>query len=263
MLRTLFVVMFVVMLSGCSTMSEIYKDATYKYDVPKCSFESGTRIGIINLLKPTAIHRNIKALSAKDTFEKECDVDWDIDGYITKLLISELNNDGRYDTKLIAEIRDPLIKYQDGMRFPDMTGQRGFSHGVESEVGAFLDRMAIKHNVDVIIVISEHFLLQGTSFFVNGYGLITTQGASDTIAKLLGTKQAFVAIGIKVFKSDPTTYIGGAKPSQLISVSMKWPSDIHNIPQSDFNKLKPLIETEINKIVNDVLENTNLIQIKQ
>ena len=75
---------------------------------------------------------------------------------------------------------------------------------------------------------------------------------------------AYDHIDVVVIKTPQAAYIGSGAPKTKESSlnDFVFPDDLKNMPPSEFNKLRPLIQNYADEAVNKALQNANLIAPK-
>ena len=89
-----------------------------------------------------------------------------------------------------------------------------------------------------------------TALRCTGYGVIEINGSEVH------------AIDYGIIKTPQATYIGSGTP-KIKDASLNnfnFPDDLKNIPSSEFDKLKPLIQNYADEAVDRALQNANLIR---
>lgn len=257
MIKRYFMLVFAVLIfAGCANLQYTLVDkiVNKESNLPKFQFAPGTRVGIINLLEESALHYHIKRLSKEDTFNKNYVVDWNVPGYVNDYIAEVLKADGRYT---VVDI--PVTGYlkENRLLLPGLYQSKKNL----AKVARDLDMTAKDNNVEVIIIVGNHFYIHPDNRFVigGGYGLHTGQGFSDTIAKALGVSYVFTGVNIQVFHMLPATYIGGGRPPLANQIDIEWPKDVHNLPMSELNKAKPIILEQIKTIALVAIQKAELI----
>ncbi len=236
---------------------------------PKFYFPQGARVGIINLLEPYATHQNISSFATKN-FTKTYPVDWDMPAYAQDKLKTLLEKDAGF-TVVEIKVSDPQTREQ--LRL-SMIEQVILSESAPPTVppqGArSLDKVSDPHDVEAVIVIGSY---SGPSPFksaeerlkVQGYGLFTRKLFGGIFGGFLSFRKAYAyaQIGVVVFKVQPVIYIGAArtivKGRHLRPIKdFNWDADLRNLPESELDQAKPLIQGFINEAVNKTLRKANL-----
>ncbi len=222
---------------------------------PKFDFPAGTRVGVVNHLEGYATHHNFSSLRF-DSFSKQIDVNWDIPAYIENRLSNALKNDSRYAVVLIK----PGNPWRGVNQEPELAGQTLKSTKIKPEKAAYLNSLAEKYKIDVIMVVRS---FSGPSVVkidkhpieLSGYGLFTQQ--------LLMSKHAYAYanITVEVFKTGPLAFVGSGKPenrkSPLKNINLE--GKLKNMPRSEIEKLEPLMKGYAEQAVKNALERTNLV----
>jgi hypothetical protein len=240
---------------------------------PKFDFPQGTRVGIINLLEPYATHQNFSSFGTKN-FTKTYPVDWDMPSYAEGKLRTLLTKEAGF-TVVEIKVSEPQIRER--LRL-NMLEQVILSESAPPTVPPqgtrALDTVSDPYDVQAVIVIGSY---SGPSPFrsaeerieVQGYGLFTRKLFSGKLGSVFRgifsfrKAYAYAQIGVVVFKVQPIIYIGAArtivKGRNLRPINdFNWEADLSNLPESELDKAKPLIQGYLNEAVNKALRNANL-----
>ena len=251
MLRRFCVMLSVVIIAGgCKT-----------YQVPKFQFASDTRVGIINRLESYATHQNFRPIRVGN-FTKKVNVDWNMPDYIQDQVTRVLKSDSRY-TVVSLKLQEPfgaLMQFAGPLTTASILDQETKPGEINPELARHLDALAHKNNLDVIIWIRSFkgpspFKISKHPIELQGYGLFTRELVMSKRA------YAYANIDVVVLKTPPATYIGSgtadidSSPQKDFELS----GDLKNIPQSEFSKLKPIIQKYADDAITMALGNANLI----
>ncbi|MGD9227060.1 MAG: hypothetical protein PVF26_11210 [Desulfobacterales bacterium] len=240
---------------------------------PKFNFPPGSRVGIINLLESYATHQNFSSFASKN-FTNTYPVDWDMPAYAEGKLKTLLQKDARF-TIVEMKVSEPLTSEK--LRL-NMIEQIILSESAPPTVppqGArLLDTVSDPYDVQAVVVIGSYsgpspFKSAEEPFELQGYGLFTRKLFAGKFGQILGgffsfrKVYAYAQIGVVVFKVQPVTYIGAArtivKGRHLRPIKdFNWEADLRNLPESELDKAKTLIQGYINDAVNKALRNANL-----
>jgi len=240
---------------------------------PKFNFPRGTRVGIINLLEPYATHQNFSSFASKN-FTKTYPVDWHIPAFAQRNLKTLLEKDARLS---VVEIEVPEPKTREQLRLgliEQVILSQSAPPTVPAQGARVFDTVSNPHDVDVVIIIGSYsgpgpFKSGEERLEVQGYGLFTRKLFAGKFGDILGgffsfrKAYAYAQIGIVVFKRQPLTYIGAArtivKGRHLRPIKdFDWEADLRNLPESELDKAKPLIQEYIKDAANKALQNANL-----
>ena len=252
MLRQIFLVLTVTIITGgCATQQ-----------VPKFQFAAGTRVGIINHLESYAIHQNYQPVRVGN-FTKKVNVEWNIPVYVENQVTRMLKNDLRYAV-ISLKLQAPFsasMQFAGPLTAASILDQETKPGEIKPELAHRLDALADKNDLDVIIWIRSFkgpspFKIAKHPIELQGYGLFTRQLVMSKRA------YAYANIDVIVLKTPPATYIGSGTPNIDSSPrkDFELSGDLKNIPQSEFNKLKPIIQKYADAAVKRALENANLIK---
>jgi hypothetical protein len=222
---------------------------------PKFRFPTETRIGIINHLEHYATHQNFSSLRI-GSFSKKIDVDWNLPAYFENRLIRILQDDPRY---IIIPIK-PAVSSDKIEQHSAIIDQISMTDEIKPQVADFLETIADEHDLDVIIIIKSYrgpsvFKLDKHPIELKGYGLFTK------VFLISKNAYAYAHTAVVVFNTNPLTYIGSGKPQNKKSPLSNFDlsGDLENIPQSEINKLQPIIQKYADQAVTNGLNDANLI----
>ena len=242
--RSLLIIAAVTLISGCA--------ATQR---PKFQFPADTRIGVLNQLERYATHQNFSSLRI-GSFSKKLNVNWQMPAYFEDKLIRTLRSDPRYT---VIPMRPTEASGGMGQQL-DGIDEISMSDKVKPDVADFLKTLADKHNVDVIIIIKS---FRGPSAFKIDKHPIELQGYGLFSKVFLISKHAYAYANIAavVFKTEPLNYVGSGNPinkkSPLKDFDLS--GDLKNLPQSEIDKLEPIIQKYADQAIVNALDEANLI----
>lgn len=242
---------------------------------PKFEFPQGKRVGIINLLESHATHKNLSSF-ATENFTKTYQVGWDIPSYAENQIITQLEKDPSFAT---VKIVVPEMYEEETLR-SDMIEQVLLSQAspptLPPEGAGLLEKISKPHNVQVVIVIGSY---SGPSpyktgvgdgrFELEGYGLFTRKLFSGKLGSVFGgllsfrKAFAYAQIGVVVYKPHPVTYIAAARAIKTGQYrrpieDFNWEANIKELPQTELNKARPIIQGSIDGTIKKALQNANL-----
>ncbi len=219
---------------------------------PRFDFPAGTRVGIINQLEPYATHQNFSEARIRN-FIKPVQVDWNLPGYMQDQAARRLQGDPRYKV-IPVSVENPISKIIDRVSGPG---------AVIPEAAALLESIAVRHKLDVIIVIKSfkgpsRLKLDKHRFILQGYGLFTRQFL------FFNRAFAYANLAVIVFKTSPLKYIGSGEPTidadPLENIELS--GDLKNIPPAEMDKLEPIINKYARQAVDRALKAANLVPIR-
>jgi hypothetical protein len=225
---------------------------------PQFEFSPGTRIGIVSNLENQLTHRHFGSLRFGN-FSKKIDVDWDIPANLDKKLSRALEADPRY-TVILIKPQKPLTGINQD---PDISNRTITSKKIKPETAEYLGSLADQYDADVLIFVRSY---RGPSVFkidkhpieLQGYGLFTQQ------LLMIKHAYAYANIVVEVFKTRPLTYIGSGKPKIMKSPLSDFDlsGNLKNLPQSEINKIQPIIQKYADQAIVNALDDANLILSK-
>ena len=242
----------IIMTGGCITAQP----------VPKFQFAAGTRVGIINHLESNATHQNYQPIRVGN-FTKKVSVDWNLPVYVEGQITRMLKNDPRYAV-ISLKLQEPfsaLKRFTGPLTTASILDQETKPGKIKAELASHLDGIAGKDDLDVIIWIRSYkgpspFKISKHPIELQGYGLFSRELAMSSKA------YAYANIDVIVLKTLPATYIGSGTPEIDSSPQKDFElsGDKKNIAQSEFNKLKPIIQKYADEAVTKALQDANLIE---
>jgi hypothetical protein len=238
---------------------------------PKYNFPQGTRVGIINVLEPYVTHQQFSSLGSEDNFKKTYEVDWDMPSYAENQLKTQLGKDTRF-TIVKIKLSEPLQEKTLRLKMIEQVlVSRTVPPIVPPQGARLLDRVSQPYDVQVVILIGSYNgpgpYRKNTDEQINveGYGLFTRWLFRGIFGGLLSARKAYAyaQIGVVVYKVQPATYIAAArairKGRQLRPINdFNWNANIRNLPESELNRTKHLIEEYIDEAVKRALRNADL-----
>ncbi len=227
--------------------------------LPRYSFTSGTRVGIINALENQAIHQHYSSIRI-DSFTKKYNVNWNLPGFVTDQLTDVLRRDGRYTIIAVDK-----AEYSEWMSFHRDSLKPQSSENLEPELAHKMESLANQHELDVILVISSFkgpgpHKIGKSRIDLQGYGVFSR---SVIPLKILPFKSAYsyAQIQISVFKSDPVALIvserSKVKKSSIRGFELL--PDAKNLPVTEIDKALPDVQEYALQTVKKALQAANLI----
>ena len=240
---------------------------------PKHNFPQGSRVGIINLLEPYATHQNFSSFATKN-FTKTYPVDWEMPAYAEGRLRTLLEKDARF-TVVEIKVSEKLTREQLRLNMIEQVILSETSPPTVPPQGArSLDTVSDPYDVQAVVVIGSYsgpspFRSRDVQLKVQGYGLFTRKLFSGKLGSVLWglfsfrKAYAYAQIGVVVYKVQPVNYIYAArtiaKGRHLRPIkNFDWDADLSNLPESELDQAKPLIQGFINEAVNKALQKANL-----
>lgn len=229
--------------------------------VPKPIYPEGTRVGIVNSLEPYLTHQHI-TVERINSFTKQIHVDWNIPAYLDTLLADSLKKTGRF---VVVPIHSPQIQSQLNQLSDqiDTAATRGI---FSKDLVDFIENTAKARDIDVIIMVKSFkgespWRIGKNPFWIQGYGLLTRTTVLGAIGFEGNWVHPYAEIRVAVFKSQPVARLGSGQP-KLKKGSMegfKWPADIKNVPQTELDTLRPIIEQYAGQAVKNALQDANMV----
>jgi len=240
---------------------------------PKHNFPQGSRVGIINLLEPYATHQNFSSFATKN-FTKTYPVDWEMPAYAEGRLRTLLEKDARF-TVVEIKVSEKLTREQLRLNMIEQVILSETSPPTVPPQGArSLDTVSDPYDVQAVVVIGSYsgpspFRSRDVQLKVQGYGLFTRKLFSGKLGSVLWglfsfrKAYAYAQIGVVVYKVQPVNYIYAArtiaKGRHLRPIkNFDWDADLRNLPESELDQAKPLIQGYINEAVDKALQKANL-----
>jgi hypothetical protein len=228
---------------------------------PKPTFQAGTRVGIVNGLEPYMTHEHVTILRV-NSFSKKYDVDWNIPAYLEAKLTDELKSDTRYVVIPINSSRTLAQLNQLSNQINFVVTQRR----VSSDLAKFVENVADEHDLDVVIIVKSYrgnspWKIANTPIVLQGYGLFTRRTVLGEVRVKSSWVHAYAQIVVAVFGARPVALIGSGTP-KLKKTNVKdfnVPANIKNIPRTELNKLRPMIQNYADQSVKKALQDVNLV----
>ena len=240
---------------------------------PKYNFPQGSRVGVINLLEPYATHQNFSSFATKN-FTKTYPVDWEMPAYAEGRLRTLLEKDARF-TVVEIKVSEKLTREQLRLNMIEQVILSETSPPTVPPQGSrSLDTVSDPYDVQAVVVIGSYsgpspFRSRDVQLKVQGYGLFTRKLFSGKLGSVLWglfsfrKAYAYAQIGVVVYKVQPVNYIYAARTIakgrhlRLIK-NFDWDADLSNLPESELDQAKPLIQGFINEAVKKALQKANL-----
>ncbi len=227
---------------------------------PKPTFQDGTRVGIVNSLESYLTHQHI-TIDRINSFTKQIKVDWNLAAYLDAKLADAFKNNKRFVVVPIeyAQIQPRLKQLSDQI---DSAATRG---KISQDLAAFIDDLTDAYDLYVIIMAQSFrgaspWKIGNSPLFIQGYGLLTR----NTMLSVVGFKKnwahPYAQIRVVVLRTRPVARIGAGSP-KLAKKNMdtfNWPADIKNVPQSELDKLRPIIQDYADRAVKNALQSANM-----
>ena len=228
---------------------------------PKPTFQDGTRVGIVNSLESYLTHRHI-TIDRMNSFTKQIEVDWNIPADLDAKLADALNTDKRF---VIVPTRSPQIQLRLN-QLSDQIDSAATRRRISQSLVDFIENLANAHELDVIIMVQSFngespWKIHDDPILLQGYGLFTRRTVFGAIGLRKNRAHPYAQIRVAVFKTRPVTRIGAGRPKLTRGNmdSFNWPADIKNVPQTELDKLHPIIQEYADQAVKNALQSANMV----
>jgi hypothetical protein len=210
------------------------------------------RIGILNVLEPQMTHVDVGTFRV-DSFSNVYDVDWDIPGYMSRTIETDLRARGTY-----AFIPLALNSSGDWRRSTAGNILSAVNAWMPGDLKAFLEQSAQENRLDAVITVSSYSsgMWQENACFkigqgvvdTKGYGLFTRTRAFSGLSGLLpvGRNQAnaYANIIVAVFQPRPASLAAyaAAPCSKPELPNFPWGSDLQFLSPAVIQQVRPYVE---------------------
>jgi hypothetical protein len=226
------------------------------------------RIGILNVLDPQMTHVDVGSFRI-DSFTNVYNVDWDIPGYVSRKIETDLRARGSYTFIPLAVNADAGWK-------------QSMSAGIVSAVNSwmpgdlkdFLEKTAAENRLDLIVSVSSYdsgtwqqdacFEIGKSAVVTKGYGLFTRTRPLSGLSNLLPVAQnqatPYANIIVAVFQPRPATLTAyAAAPCSKESLQdFPWQSDLQFLGPAVIKQVRPFVERLSAEAVQSALGNAGL-----
>lgn len=210
------------------------------------------RIGILNVLEPDMTHVDVGSLRF-DSFTKVYRVEWDIPGYLNRIIENDLSSRGRYNFIPVAGNASQDWKQSISNSILDaVTGWMG------DDLKAFLNQTADENRLDLVISVSSYdsgrwpqaacFKIAKDPVATKGYGICTRTGILSGLSQLLpvgqNTATPYADILVAIFRTRPASLASHAQaPCSKASLpDFPWKSDIRMLSPQVIRQVRPYVE---------------------
>ena len=228
---------------------------------PPPTFDSGTRIGIVNGLESHLTHQHIGIRNA-NSFTRTISVDWNIPSFIDATLENSLQRQGRF---VVVPLRSPAIRAQLNPLADQVYSATTRRRMSESLVN-FVEDMARAHDLNALIIVQSFegespWRIYDSPIVVKGYGLLTRQTGLGAVGIRSNWVHPYAQILVTVFSTNPVAIIGSGRPSLSTRrmTNFEWPADIGNIPRAQVDELRPRIRAYADQAMMNALRTANFV----
>ena len=227
------------------------------------------RIGILNLLETDMTHVDVGSLRF-DSFTKVYKVDWNIPGYLTRTIESDLRARGSYTFIPIAG--NAPQDWKQSMSNSILNAVTGW---MGDELKAYLNQTAEENQLDLIISVSSYdsgrwlqvacFEIANDPVATNGYGIYTRSkalsGLSQFFSPFQNTATPYADIVVAIFQTRPATLAGFAQApcSQSSLPDFPWKSDLRFLSPEVIRQVRPHVERLSAEAARTALANVGLL----
>lgn len=212
----------------------------------------GARIGILNVLEPQMTHIHVGALRF-DGFTTSHEVDWDIPGYMNRVI--ENNLKARGSITMVPLAADASAAWRQATA-NDLI--RAVNWRIPGDLRTFLEKAALENRLDAIVSVSSYnsslqrqescFSIGKTAVATQGYGLFTwtrvVSGFSSRVPFGQNTAAPYANIMVSVFQTQPEALaaFGLAPCSQSSLPQFPWWGDTRALSPTVFEQIRPYVE---------------------
>ena len=227
------------------------------------------RIGILNLLETDMTHVDVGSLRF-DSFTKVYKVDWNIPGYLTRTIESDLRARGSY-TFIPVESNAP----QDWKQSMSNSILNAVTGWMGDELKSYLNQTAAENRLDLIISVSSYdsgrwpqaacFKIAKDPVATKGYGIYTRSkalsGLSQFFSPFQNTANPYADIVVAIFQTRPATLAGYAQApcSQSSLPDFPWKNDLRFLSPEVIRQVRPHVERLSAEAARTALTNVGLL----
>ena len=228
----------------------------------------GARIGILNLVGTQMTHIEMAALRY-DSFTNAYPVGWDLAGFLTRRVETELGSRASYSFVPI-----PADAAPGWARSMSESIHSTANTWLSGDLQRFLSRVATDNRLDLIVTVSTYqtgmqppdscFEVYKSDIPTQGYGLFTRSGVlpQNQWVPLGGDKaRAFANVLVAVFQAQPVALAAYAYApcSDAPLTGFPWPADIHFLSDAQLDALRPAVEALAGEAVRPALAKAGLL----
>jgi len=227
------------------------------------------RIGILNLLEPQMTHVDLGSLRF-DSYTKDYNVDWNIPGYLTRTIESDLTAGGSYT--FIPVGGNAPEDWKQSMSNSILSAVTGW---MRDDLKAFMSQTAEGNRLDLIISVSSYdsdrwpqaacFEIGKNPVVTKGYGIYTRTRVLSGISKLFSpfqnTATPYANIVVAIFQTRPVTLASYAHApcSQSSLQDFPWSSDLQFLRPDVIRQVRPHVEQLSAEAARTALANAGLL----
>ena len=227
------------------------------------------RIGILNLLETDMTHVDVGSLRF-DSFTKVYKVDWNIPGYLTRTIESDLRARGSYTFIPIAG--NAPQDWKQSMSNSILNAVTGW---MGDELKSYLNQTAAENRLDLIISVSSYdsgrwpqaacFKIAKDPVATKGYGIYTRSkalsGLSQFFSPFQNTANPYADIVVAIFQTRPATLAGYAQApcSQSSLPDFPWKNDLRFLSPEVIRQVRPHVERLSAEAARTALTNVGLL----
>jgi len=231
------------LMAGCASTPVLRPPAVFSYD-------SGSRVGIVNLLPKTIKHYHI-GTTIFNNFEKEYKVAWDFPG--------ELNRE--FQDQCIANGYQPVILDSSSLQLSPsdpLTVVEGDVAAVNPKVASLLQDLGEKHDLRLLFVVQPaegRVYVPNAEIPVTGYGLATRNFLA------VGSAKAFSMVDVTAISIRPLALTQGKRMRIIESISgLKLVGNFGEMSENDLAAVKETLSAPLKTFVADLLAKANVVK---
>jgi hypothetical protein len=208
------------------------------------------RVGILNLLAPQMTHVDVGSLRF-DSFTKDYDVNWNLPGYLTRTIESDLSAHGSFT--FIPLAGTAAQDWKQSMSNSVLSAVTGW---MRDDLKAFLGQTAAENRLNLIISVSSYdsgrwpqaacFEMGKNPVATQGYGIYTRSkvlsGLSQLFSPLQNRATPYANIVVAIFQTRPVNLAGYAQAPCSQSSLPDFPSDIRFLSPEVIRQIRPHVE---------------------
>jgi hypothetical protein len=221
---------FAVLLTGCATQP-----------LPQFQYSDSSAFLLTNFLEKEMTHTYL-GVTIFQNHSKRYEVDWDIPTRISSRMTAKLGDRLRiiHAPKWLAEVEGDLVK----------TGWDNFY--LDDAYKPYVLALCKQHKAAGLIVVRSYAAtrwIMGADRYIEGYGIYSQRALGNNPALV------YTNFGAQLMNCDPPAFtIGSGVPELPPLPDYIEPDDSAQLPDSEIEKARPLVEAAADRVVDQLVE---------